>query len=265
VPTSRITVALALIVAATPIEAQVVRGRLLESGSAQPILLGRVILLDTAFVAVAETVTDEQGRYVIEAPGPGEYWIAADRLGYQPMIDGILEMGEGGFLPADLYMRPEPLALEGISVTAERRRIERALSNAGFYDRKKAGFGRFIGPEDIERRNPIQLSDLLQGISAIRAGYGQAGEEFLCNGRQPRVFLDGAGVSFPRLQDPGVVSNAIIEEIVDLDAIAGIEVYTGPASLPLQWGGTISEDRPGGGSIARRSRPVCTILIWTKS
>jgi Carboxypeptidase regulatory-like domain len=103
----------ALAALAAPLDAQVVRGRLLESGSGRPIILGRVLLLDTTYASVAETITDEQGRFVVEAPVPGDYWIAADRLGYRPVIDGILELGVGGLLPADVYMRPEALVLEG--------------------------------------------------------------------------------------------------------------------------------------------------------
>ena len=261
-PRSRcwITLMMALGLIVAPLEAQRVQGRLLESGSGQPIVLGRVMLLDTAFVSVAETITDERGRFVVEAPAPGDYWIAADRIGYKPVIDGILAMGEGGILPADLYMRPQPIALEGITATVEQRRIERVLTEAGFYDRRKMGFGHFIGPEEIERGTAVDVSDLLRRIPSIRAAPGLAGGEVLCNGRMPRVFVDGAGIAFPELRSGGqTASDAVIGQLVDVDAIAGIEVYTRPSTLPIQWSGTMSSATSGQGA-----RPVCTILIWTK-
>lgn len=249
---------------AAPLEAQMVQGRLLESGSRQPIVLGRVMLLDTAFVSVAETITDEEGRFVVEAPVPGDYWIAADRIGYKPVIDGILAMGEGGFFPADLYMRPQPIALEGLTATVEQRRVERVLTNAGFYDRRNMGFGHFIGPEEIERGNVVDVSDLLRRIPSVRAAPGHAGGEVLCNGRMPRVFVDGAGIAFPELRSGGqTVSDAVIGQLVDVGEIAGIEVYTRPSTVPMQWSGTMAP--AGSANLATRSRPVCTILIWTKN
>jgi TonB-dependent Receptor Plug Domain len=125
------------------------------------------------------------------------------------------------------------------------------------------GFGHFIDPEDIERRNPVNLSDLFQGIPPVRAGRGLGGEEFLCNGREPRVFLDGSGVAFPELRGGQVVSSAAIGQLVDVGDIAGIEVYTRPSTLPIQWSGTIAGTEAAGA--AQRTRPICTILIWTKS
>ena len=59
-------------------------------------------------------------------------------------------------------MRPQPLELEALVVEATRERRVRHLRNMGFYQRREAGFGHFITPEELERRVPFDAMDLLR-------------------------------------------------------------------------------------------------------
>lgn len=240
--------------AAAQAKAQVVEGRLLESGTGQPIPLGRVALLDTAYAVVDETFTDHAGRFTLRAPRAGDYWITAERLGYHPVIDGIVELGEGGFLPIALYVRTRPIELEGLTVAVRRRRIHTRLTNAGFYDRARNGIGTFITPEQIEERPPFDHRDLLRRATALHFDaqgphgdvvYFQArGPEGYC---RPRIYVDGVQMStLPRgeIEVP-------LDELVDVDDVIAVEVYQGGATIPLMWGG--SQGNCG------------VILFWTES
>lgn len=230
-------------------QAQVVRGRLLETGSRQPVMLGTVALLDSTLAVVDETFTNEKGAFVLDAPKPGSYYVLAGRLGYTPAVDGILELGEGGEISVDFYLRAQPLLLDSLKVEVERQRIVRSLENAGFYQRQKEGFGHFVTPEDIEKRQPLTPRDLLRsvpGVWVVENGY--LGQEILMSNSRggrcaPRLFVDGAQVtSFGG-------RGFRLEDVVGMQDISAVEVYRGGPSVPLQWGGT--QDSCG------------LLLVWT--
>ncbi|MGH7501791.1 MAG: TonB-dependent receptor plug domain-containing protein [Longimicrobiales bacterium] len=134
-----------------------------------------------------------------------------------------------------------------------------ALDRVGFYERRRMGHGRFIERDDVVRRNPRRLSDLLQGMPGVRivtdgwfsdvrlrasglTGFN-ATPAMMCF---PPVFLDGIVVSHGNAE-PGDRYN--VDSILPQD-IEAIEVYTGPAQVPAKYGGANS---------------ACGImLIWTR-
>lgn len=233
-----------------PLPAQTVSGRLLDSGSRTPILLGTVALLDTTLVVVDQTFTDETGAFRLRAPRAGAYLVLADRSGYVRVLDGILDLDEGGSISVDFLLRPQPLLLDSLVVAARRRHVMRNLAAAGFADRMAAGFGHFITPDDIERRKPLTTRDLLRGVPRVEirspeltgaAVHFRGGPVGSC---APRAWLDGVPVT------TAGSTGFVLEDVVDIRDIEAMEIYTGPATVPLQFGGV------EGGCGA--------ILIWTR-
>lgn len=229
-------------------QAPVVKGRILDGSSKQPITLAAVALLDTAMAVVAQALTNQNGTFMLEAPRPGSYFVLADRVGYKRAVDGILELQKGGSISIDFYLRPQPLVMDSLVVAAKRQRTIRHLAAVGYYERQQAGFGHFITPEQIERKPPFDATDLLKSIPGVRVLTGQAGATVVftrvarlggsfCT---PGIYLDGARVA----------DNATLDQIVSIDDIQAVEIYTGSASLPLEFGGT----QAGCGAL----------LIWTK-
>ncbi len=154
--TLALTVALAGIVILQPQsgESQVVTGRLLEKGSGTPVTSGLVMLLDTTFAIQASAVTNETGLFRLDAPSPGAYYVLTEALGFEPIIDGILDLGEGGSVTIELHISPRPVQLDSMIVAVERAMIFQNLERSGYNERQATGFGFFITPEDIQRRNP---------------------------------------------------------------------------------------------------------------
>jgi hypothetical protein len=176
----------------------------------------------------------------------------ADALGFKRTLDGVLEMEEGGRVSVDFFLRPDPIPLDSLAVEAERQRIERHLELQGYYDRKGEGFGHFIAPEEIERREVRDFHRLFQRVP-VRVEGGLRGTVLHVTGRcplhsYPTVFVDGARVDFGW----GRYEGGGLEDVVGVSDVSAIEVYTGPASTPLQWSGTKLEDTCG------------TIVIWTR-
>lgn len=218
--------------AVAPARAQIVKGVLRDSGTKQPILLGTVALLDTTLVVVDQVFTNEAGAFVLNAPRPGAYYVLADRLGYKRSVDGILELGAGGSIDVDFFLRPEPLVLDSIVVAARRERDARHLNNVGFYDRREQGFGHFITPEQIEKRAAFEPADLLRTIPGVKTQKGLLGTQVLFS-RGPRDCVPAMYLDAARLPD-----STTLEQVVAVEDIAAVELYTRATTTPLEWGGT---------------------------
>lgn len=110
------------------LEAQEVRGRLIDADNRQPVALAGVFLLDRDRELVRGAATDTAGYYTIEAPGPGEYILFAQRLGYFENETPLLDLESGRTYGADIEMRPEPFRLDPLEVTVRNEELERHLT-----------------------------------------------------------------------------------------------------------------------------------------
>lgn len=224
----------ALLVTATAAHSQTVSGRLFDGNSRRPVLLGVVVLMDTAMVLLDRTYTDEQGAFMLEAPRPGSYYVAAARPGYTPRMDGILELTAGSAVTVSFYLLPTAIALDTLVVSARREKTEPYLHSQGFYDRKDMGFGHIITPEMLERSVATTMAELLRGIPGVIVSGDLRGTAVRVRGPVgpcvPRVYVDGAVAAT-------VAGEAIVEDFVDVEQLAGVEVYTRVSSAPMQYAG----------------------------
>jgi hypothetical protein len=208
------------------------------------------MLLDTTFAVRATEVTNQNGLFRLQAPEPGSYYVLTEALGYQPIIDGILDLDEGGSISVELWVRPKPIVLDSMLVAVERVMIFQQLETVGFNERQATGFGHFITPEEIQRRNPTYMADLFRntpGISLVGGG-SFTGTDVLFRNASVR-----GGDCSPQVYVDGVLANTSfggLESVVDINQIAAVEVYTRASNVPSQWGGT----NAGCG----------VLLIWTR-
>lgn len=233
-----------------PTASQVVQGHVLEVGTGAGVASGWVMLLDTTFAVRASAVTNRDGLFQLQAPEPGAYYVLTEVLGYEPIIDGILELGAGGSISVDLFIKPRPVQMDSLVVAVERAQIFQHLEKSGFNQRMSNGFGAFITPEEIRRRNPAYYSELFRNIPGVdlEGGGSLMGTQIrlsnasirgsTCN---PPVYVDGSQVS---------TEFGGLEAAVDIRQIAAVEVYTRASNVPAQWGGT----NAGCG----------VVLIWTR-
>lgn len=263
-----------------PAGAQHLHGRLLDLDSNEPLAAGLLTLLAADGTSLITAVTDRDGYWHLEVPGPGSYYVAAKRLGYGPWVTGPLEVKAGDDLRSLYHLRRLPIVLDPIAVSAEATR--RHLELAGFYDRQRADFGHYITPEEIEKRQAVRITDLLMGlpgVNLVSMTTGSVGPLFvqlrgsdLSSGGvcRPRVFVDGLlyalGDARPRRVREGADVERLPDEVVrridqgmSLDdighpsTIAAIEVYRSASQVPVQFGGTSVETLCG------------VIVIWTRS
>lgn len=220
------------------VESQVVQGRLMEVETGIGVTSGWVMLLDTAFAVAASAITNQTGMFRVEAPEAGSYYVLTEALGYAPLIDGILDLGEGGSISVELHVQPKPIVLDSMLVAVERALIFQHLEKSGFNERQATGFGHFITPEEIQRRQPAYFSDLFRttpGISLVGGG-SMGGTQILFRNASIR-----GGTCSPPVYVDGILVNTEfggLESVVDLRQVAAIEVYTRASNVPSQWGGT---------------------------
>ena len=146
-----------------------------------------------------------------------------------------------------------------------------AAPSTGFDERRNSAHGTYFTATDIERVNPSRVSQLLRRVPALRvapngevfSGRGKASllSKACANGLPiyvDNVLLGGGSVDDPSALSDGFFGkgspqNPTARTAIDLlnpGTIAGIEVYSGPATVPP--------------NIAGANSSCGAILIWTK-
>lgn len=108
---------------ATAAEAQTLRGTVLDASNEEPLTLAGVYLLDRERNHIAFAMGDSLGRYSVEAPEAGEYILVAQRFGYRDLESPLLAMASERTYALDLELQPEPVGLEGITVTVGNEQV----------------------------------------------------------------------------------------------------------------------------------------------
>jgi hypothetical protein len=219
-------------------ESQQVQGVVIDRLTRERVVGASVMLLDTTFAAIAGTTANETGAFRVIAQQPGSFFVLTEALAYRPTLDGILDLGEGGSVTVEIYLDPKPIELDSLKVAVERVETFRVLETAGFHERVEMGFGNFITPEELRTRNPRYFFEVFRNIPGVRvsaAGLMGTTIEFTVASVRgptctPRVFVDGIQVNV----EMG------LEAVVEVDQLAGVEVYSRPSQVPLQWGGSDS-------------------------
>ncbi|MDT8367644.1 MAG: carboxypeptidase-like regulatory domain-containing protein [Longimicrobiales bacterium] len=228
------------------------RSEIRAVGSVTDDLLGTPVVAATVTLVSVEDAadsvvahTDGSGRFTANLPGSGRYEMTARHLRYDSLTSQVIEVRDTGE-PIELLieMIPRPTELEGIAVEAQREVTNRRLEQAGFFQRKKAGFGTHLTPEDLENRR-FSMQEVFRGIPGVRVVDGRELRLFgggLSSGSfcPPRYFLNGAPVE----------ADAEFLDFVALQNVAALEVFTRSSQVPPEYRGTTSS---GCG----------VVLIWT--
>lgn len=237
-------VTLLLIVASAA--AQSIRGIVLDDATDEPIAGALVNLLDTMGARLGAVETSADGRFLLPLERPGNYRLAAQRLGYAPATSTLLQVRDSGVLDVGFRLTPEPVRLNPVEVRAKPRRSR--LETEGFYRRRQLGIGRFMTTEEIEKRHGSFVSDVLRMEPSVRIRYDprRLGWDVFFAGTigpcPPWLVLDGVPIE----TDPSMS----LDDLVVPSDIEALELYPRGAGVPSQYGG---------------QRAFCgVILIWTK-
>jgi len=246
-------------------QAQVLAGTVLDSASGKPIVGARILLLDSAGTAIESLVTASDGQFSFSIPHLGQYRLLIGRIGYPISISKPFLFGSAFTARVSLSLPSNPITLDTVTIVA--KEIERRLpylADAGFYRRRQIGFGHFLTRDEIDKRDPLILTDLLHGMSGVRVTCGgeqgrprgpgphcavtmRAANTMFFRGKcNPSVVLDGV------LLQPGGTAGGglLLDDLVNPFNIEALEVYPGPEGVPVQYSGYLS--------------PCGAILVWSR-
>lgn len=177
----------------------------------------------------AHTRTDSTGVFRFAALAPGKVELEFRRLGFEESTRQVtIAADRSADVTVVLVAIPQEMAA---MIIAEEARAREALRE--FYDRKEAGFGHFITREQIEKRRPINLSDMMRMVPGAQLVPSRVGGTAVLRfarassapGRDcpPQYFVDGV-----------MVRGFNIDDIPPSD-VEGIEIYSGVSVIPPQF------------------------------
>lgn len=183
-------------------------------------------------------VTGANGRFRVRDLDIGAYIMIVQRIGFEPASLRV-EIAAGDTLRPSISLQPAATILDTVAVKAQRL----SPTMEEFEVRRKAGLGHFFTQAEIDKRNVADLSDLLGTVPsvAVKAGAWPINRRDSGSTCRYVVFLDGV-----RRPPTG----AGIDALAVPKDLAGIEIYSSPATIPLQY-------KTSGASCG-------VILLWTR-
>lgn len=219
----------------------VVTGRVILSGG-QPAAESRVEIAGSKAVAV----TNQKGEFTLTGAPSGTQILLVRHLGWEAR-EIPLDLSVAKPQTVVVQLRKFVPVMEKVVVTA---RAQAGLEKVGFAMRQRGGSGRYITADEIARRQPTQLSDVLRTVPGLAVQM---------NGMDPVIVSTRAG----SLTNQGCVTYFVDgmkfesgggggdpNAFVNPREVAGIEIYQ-PSLVPVQF-------------IDASGAACTTIVIWTK-
>ncbi len=176
-------------------------------------------------------ITNDSGTFAINNVAPGSYLLNVRRIGFDP-VQALIRMG-ASTIEMKLAMEQAIPILPEVKITTEARdRVNERLDRVGFNMRAKTGSATIIGREEILRRNPVFVTDLLEKYGVRKSA------EFMMD----RMETDWDNLStYPA------------------ELVVGVEIYRRRASLPSQYDRT----RRSGLTMSYNGVEPYVVMIWT--
>lgn len=195
-----------------------IRGVIRDS-SGQAIIGAQISMPGTTLVAES----DDSGRFELAKVRPGMLALRFRRLGFQPDTVELLVLA-GRTVPLDVTLARAAVSLTPVVV---RGRSDLTGWRAGFYQRRDVGSGHFFTKDDIDKRNPSNMSDMFRMIPGVtvQPSQGMIRNQLRFRNQRncaPLTWLDGAPLSAGEF-DIDALSPRSIE---------AFEVYTGSLVPP---------------------------------
>jgi hypothetical protein len=187
--------------------------------SGLPLSDAQVRIRDAAGVAR----TDSSGRFTLVNQPAGSQLLETRRVGY--LLSQVPVELRSGRTTETVVTLTRIVNLDSVLVTARRARYPE------FERRRRNAFGRYFDESDIEKRHPMETSDLFRMLPGFRVqGFGLDARVMSTRGM---VSLGGNG---------GCPTNVVINgfqhqdiNLLDPVNIGAIEAYPGPSGAPMQY------------------------------
>ena len=186
----------------------------------KPVTNAQVIVPGTGL----DTRTQETGTFSLGGLPSGTQTVEVRAIGYEPKRIAV-DLTRERLTTLDVTLDHPVQTLDAVTIYGKGN-----TTMAEFAKRLKAGWGHFLTPADIAKRNAFQATDLFRTMAGVRVaptrGFGY--RILLRGGCQPTVYLNGM-----RLDDNAASE---IDNLVTPSELTAVEVYNA-ASRPAEfWG-----------------------------
>ncbi len=248
--------AAAFLLAAGPLAAQTITGRVVDAASGAPVPQAVVTALDARGRGAARARAGADGSFELRLRAAGTYRLRGERSGYRQTLSQELEADDRETVEVDLRLSVQPIAIEPMTVTARRqpRRLLH-LEMGGFYRRQKMGLGHFLDREDFERHPTDDLANAIDRVPGTHLLDGGPGRRYVYFERS--LGVPGRGICFPLLYVDGVRvfyargSGFDINHAVPAGTVEAVEIYKSAAEIPVEYNGSEAD--------------CGVIVVWTRS
>src|SRR5437868_4758541 len=216
--------------------------------------LGTPIAAASVVLGASRTVTDSAGRFVLTGLRAGPAHLQVRQVGFFAGDFDLLLIADSTLRVA-IHLTPGTVRVDSILALATPATEGTQARANGFFERKSArdrgaGSSTFITPEEIARRRPQRVSDLLGAVAGVRlrfingvaVPYGRDGHCIMniwVNGTlieglygqsamNPQSYFRG-GASSAR---PGGGDNEGIDGTINAMEADAVEIYPSPAETP---------------------------------
>jgi hypothetical protein len=195
-----------------------------------------------------ERLTDANGRAVLVARRAGRIPVVLRRLGYMP---GSVMADQSASDTTRLTFAMSKVVQTLATVAVSEEALTNSSALTGFDRRRRLGVGssRYLTREDIERARPMRTSDVLNTIPSMY---------MMMDGTRPipmnrrGTTMGSKGCAYQIGLDGHLMEGGFDMNTVDPDEVFGVEVFNGPATIPLEY------------RSSRRSSGCGLIMIWTR-
>jgi len=230
--------------------------RLAESAPSPPRLVGLVTdsvtgepLEGVTVIADGQhrTATGSEGRYELS----GVTWpdslvhIEVSRLGYGAAQVALQVVSHEPETLLNFSLSPLPIQLEEVVIEGDR--------GAGYFSRisefehrRETMIGTFFSRDDIEERQPHVITDLIGLAPGVEVFANIMGNNVIrmtsarFSGCNPAIYVDGTEVKMvpigfnPKSGSP-IYPDMIVDQFVDANDVAAVEIYTSAANVPPEF------------------------------
>lgn len=161
-----LTLALLVVVPAFA-SAQPVQGRLIGRETQAPVRGGTVHLMAADSQVVGQAQTDSAGRFTLQAPAPGRYWLLGSARGYESSETDLFDVQAQGARVSFVIGRGA-VVLDTVTATTTSVGDADRLWYGGFYQRMAENRGgRFITRQQIDRQRYAEMVDVLRSVPSL--------------------------------------------------------------------------------------------------
>jgi len=225
--------------------ANTLSGRI-ATAQGEPVARVQVQALGTAIF----TLSDSVGRFALRDLPAGPYVLRARKVGFEPVVFQAILMAVDT-LDASVTLTPLSLtagrSLDTVRVNADFDRLSRRLR--GFDERRRSQRGLYIDRAEVAMRRPTVVSDLLRGRANVLVQRNGPDDIQILG---PRLSISSGYCPLALILDGVLIpsSQGRIDNLIPVDMVAGIEVYTSGTSVPSEF--------------QRPDTDCGAVVIWTR-